>query len=57
MRRRLREDGWFVVATEGSHEQLKHPSKRGRVTLSGHPNDDIAPGTLKSILKQAKLEE
>jgi len=53
----LRADGWFVVATRGSHVQLKHPSKRGRVTVAGHPNDDLAPGTLKSILVQAGLKE
>jgi hypothetical protein len=24
---RLREDGWFLVATKGSHRQFKHQSK------------------------------
>ena len=55
--RLLREDGWAVVSTRGSHVQLKHAIKTGRVTVAGHPNDDIAPGTLKSILDQAKLKE
>ncbi len=32
-------------------------TKPGRVTLAGHPNDDLAPGTLHSILKQASLKE
>jgi predicted RNA binding protein YcfA (HicA-like mRNA interferase family) len=50
-------DGWHVVQTKGSHRQYKHPIKLGRVTIAGHPNDDIAPGTLNSILKQAKLKE
>ena len=53
----LREDGWIGVATKGSHLQLKHPSKPGRVTVAGHPSDDLAPGTLKSILVQAGLKE
>jgi predicted RNA binding protein YcfA (HicA-like mRNA interferase family) len=53
----LRADGWFVVATRGSHIQLKHLSKPGRVTVAGHPSDDLAPGTLKSILVQAGLKE
>ena len=48
-------DGWFYVVTRGSHRQFKHPVKRGRVTVSGHPNDDLRPGTLNSILKQAGL--
>jgi predicted RNA binding protein YcfA (HicA-like mRNA interferase family) len=55
--RLLRDDGWVAVATRGSHMQFKHPTKPGRVTVAGHPNDDIAPGTLKSILVQASLEE
>ncbi|MFA5613978.1 MAG: type II toxin-antitoxin system HicA family toxin [Methanoculleus sp.] len=27
-------DGWYLVATRGSHRQYKHPSKPGRVTNS-----------------------
>lgn len=50
-------DGWYLVVTKGSHRQYKHPTKPGRVTIAGHPNDDLAPGTLNSILKQAKLQE
>ncbi len=51
----IEEDGWYVVGTKGSHRQYKHPSKPGRVTIAGHPNDDLAPGTLSSVLKQAQL--
>ena len=47
----------FLVATRGSHRQDKHPTKPGRVTLAGKPSDDLAPGTLNSVLKQAGLEE
>jgi predicted RNA binding protein YcfA (HicA-like mRNA interferase family) len=54
--RMLRHDGWIEVARRGSHRQLKHPTKRGRVTVPGKPSDDLAPGTLKSILKQAGLD-
>lgn len=50
-------DGWYQVDTKGSHRQYKHPAKPGRVTIAGHPSDDLAPGTLNSILKQAKLKE
>ena len=53
----LEEDGWFLVATRGSHRQYKHGTKRGRVTIAGKPSDDIASGTLNSILKQASLKE
>jgi len=50
-------DGWYLVVTKGSHRQLKHPQKVGRVTIAGHPSDEMAPGTLNSVLKQAQLKE
>jgi predicted RNA binding protein YcfA (HicA-like mRNA interferase family) len=50
-------DGWYVVATRGSHRQFKHPDKPGRVTVAGKPSDDVAPGTYNSILKQAGLKD
>jgi len=54
--RLLMDDGWFLVATQGSHRQYKHASKPGRVTVAGKPSDDLALGTLNSILKQAALK-
>ena len=53
----LKDDGWNVERTKGSHRQLKHPTKKGTVTVAGNPSVDIPPGTLKSILKQAGLEK
>jgi len=53
--RLLHADGWFLVATRGSHRQFKHLAKPGRVTVPEKPSDDLAPGTLNSILKQAGL--
>jgi len=53
----LKADGWYLAATRGSHRQFKHPVKSGRVTVPGKPSDDLAPGTLNSILKQAQLKE
>jgi predicted RNA binding protein YcfA (HicA-like mRNA interferase family) len=41
----------------GSHRQFKHPTKHGLVTIAGHPSDDLAPGTLRSIIRQAQLDE
>ena len=55
--RMLHEDGWFLVATRGSHRQFKHYSKPGRATVAGKPSDDLAPGTINSILKQAGLKK
>ena len=54
--RMLHQDGWFQVATRGSHRQFKHPSKPGRVTVAGKPSDDLAAGTLNSILKHSGLK-
>jgi len=55
--RLLEDDGWFLVATRGSHRQFKHPTRPGRVTVAGKPSEDLAPGTLNSILKQSGLKE
>lgn len=54
--RLLRADGWVLVAWRGSHRQFKHPMKPGRVTVSGHPGDDMPRGTVASVLHQAGLE-
>ncbi len=54
--RLIEDDGWYQVAQKGSHRQFKHPIKSGRVTVPGKPNDDLAPGTLSSILKQLQLK-
>ncbi len=55
--RLLEDDGWHLVTTRGSHRQYKHPTKPGRVTVPGNMNDDLAAGTLNSVLKQAGLKE
>ena len=54
---KIEKDGWFFVAQEGSHRQYKHPVRPGRVTVAGKPSDDLAPGTLNSILKQSGLKD
>lgn len=53
--KRIEADGWYQVDMEGDHRQFKHPTKRGRVTIAGHPSKEVPPGTLASILKQAQL--
>ena len=52
---KLLADGWVEVARVGSHVQLKHPARPGRVTLP-HPRRDIPVGTVKSIEKQSGLK-
>jgi predicted RNA binding protein YcfA (HicA-like mRNA interferase family) len=55
--RMLEDDGWSLVGTRGSHRQYKHLVKPGRVTVAGKASDDLAPGKLNSILKQAELRD
>ena len=49
----LLDDGWEIVHQRGSHRQLKHPAKKGKVTLNGKPSDDIWGDNLKSVEKQS----
>ena len=53
--RLLKENGWYLVRIKGSHRQFKHPQKRGLVTVSGKPSDEVKKGTLSSVLRQAGL--
>ena len=32
--RELKKDGWYEVNQVGSHKQFKHPTKKGRVTVT-----------------------
>ena len=55
LRRRLKDEGWIIVYQSGSHQQWKHPGHPDRrVTLAGHDRDEVKPGTLISIFKQAR---
>jgi len=47
----------WQVASTGDHRHDKHPTKKGVVTVSGHPGKDMPVGTLLSVLKQAQLEK
>jgi predicted RNA binding protein YcfA (HicA-like mRNA interferase family) len=53
--RALRTLGWVVVTQRGSHVQLKHPDRSGRVTIPIHAGETIGPRLLGSILTQAGL--
>lgn len=51
----LERDGWYCVKTLGDHWQFKHPTKPGKVAIT-HAVKDVPIGTVKSILKQARIE-
>ena len=52
----IEKDGWYLKRTKGDHRHYKHPTKKGLVTIAGKLSDDVKPGTLNSILKQAGLK-
>jgi predicted RNA binding protein YcfA (HicA-like mRNA interferase family) len=52
----IEQDGWFMLRRKGSHRQFKHTTKKGLVTIAGHLTDDLAKGTLSSIIKQAGIK-
>lgn len=53
--RALKRDGWQESHQEGSHIQLKHPTKPGRVTVPCHRGDILNPKTLCRAMEQANL--
>ncbi len=55
--KRIKTDGWYYDYTEGDHQHFRHAVKRGKVTVSGHPSDEVKPGTLLSIWRQAGLRK
>ena len=50
-------EGWYLARSRGSHRQYKHHQRSGLVTVPGKLGDDLAAGTLNSILKQAGLKQ
>jgi predicted RNA binding protein YcfA (HicA-like mRNA interferase family) len=55
--RRLRADGCVRVKSKGGNRQFKHPTKPGRVTVSGKPSHTLPPGTMARMRKQAGWED
>ena len=55
--RMLEQDGWRQVLQCGGHRQFRHQTKHGRVTVARKPSQELAPGTLGSILRQAGLSK
>lgn len=53
--RRLEQEGWQVVRTEGSHHMMKHSQRKDLIVVPFH-NTDLKPGILNKILKQAGLK-
>jgi predicted RNA binding protein YcfA (HicA-like mRNA interferase family) len=54
--RLLEKNGWVKMRTRGSHRQFKHPNQALLVTVPGNEGQELAPGTVKGILKKAGLK-
>lgn len=48
------ENGWYLHSIEGSHHHFKHPTIKGKLTIS-HPRSNFKLKTLHSILKKLGL--
>lgn len=53
---KLKEQGYVLYGSEGSHQHFVHPHKPGKITIPVHSGKIIGPGLLKAILRQAKLK-
>jgi predicted RNA binding protein YcfA (HicA-like mRNA interferase family) len=55
--RALERGGFYVHHVKGSHHSLRHPKRPElRVVVPVH-RKDLAPGTIRSIIKQCHLTE
>lgn len=52
----LEEDGWSLVRIRGDHRIYYKDGARRPIVLPGNLNDDVKPGTLSSILREAGLK-
>lgn len=50
----LKDNGWVIRRTRGSHHHFTHPERKGVVTVP-HPKRDLPRGTVSSIEKQSGL--
>lgn len=51
----LKKNGWYEVACVGDHHHFKHPTIKGKTTVT-HPRDTIPKGTLNSISKLTGIQ-
>ncbi len=51
----LRDGGWVLNRTKGSHHIFVHSTKGGHICIP-HPKKDLGIGLLAKILKQADIK-
>lgn len=52
----LEADGWHYIGTRGDHHKFFKEGARRPIIVAGKRNDDLAEGTLQSILREAGLK-
>lgn len=52
----LKEDGWILERTHGSHRQFVHTFKPGTVTVPGKESKEMPIGLLHSVFRQAQID-
>ena len=52
----LEEAGWEYIGTKGDHHKFYKAGARRPIIVPGKRNDDLAEGTLRSILREAGLK-
>ena len=52
----LEENGWRCVRMKGDHRMYQKEGARRPIVVPGNPNDDMAVGTLNSILRESGLK-
>ena len=55
IKKELEANGWYIVSVEGDHWQFKHPTIKGKVTLT-HPVKDVSINVIKDIEKKTGLK-
>jgi predicted RNA binding protein YcfA (HicA-like mRNA interferase family) len=57
MCRILEERGWTLARTSGSHHIYRHSATGRRTVVPVHGNQDLKPGTQRSIMRDAGLTD
>jgi len=52
----LEAQGWHYISTRGDHHKFFKEGARRPIVIAGKRNDDLAEGTLNSILREAGLK-
>ncbi len=57
MCRILEQHGWVLARIHGSHHVFRHPATGRRTVVPVHSNQDLKPGTQRSIMRDADLTD